>query len=127
MIKALEEACEGLLYISETDAPIEVLMVRAQKDSELTEVVRTLTDTAKGDLGEQSPDDFFERLTDKREWYGEREKRIVKRYKELRKRLESNLSEITLFRTGRVRVDIYVIGFDKERNVVGIRTKAVET
>jgi hypothetical protein len=41
--------------------------------------------------------------------------------------LEENLADLTVFRIGSIRIDIYVVGLDADGNLAGIKTKAVET
>jgi hypothetical protein len=45
----------------------------------------------------------------------------------LQKLLEENLEDLIVLRTGRIQIDIYVVGLDAAGNLAGIQTKAVET
>lgn len=123
---AIAEACYGLIYVSETDAPIEPISIPKHESMKLSEAIRDLLD-AKQDLTEEPAARFLDGLTTDREWHGQREKAKVKRYSKLRKLLEEHLTDMALFRAGRVRLEIVVAGLDPEGNVAGIRTRAVET
>jgi hypothetical protein len=45
----------------------------------------------------------------------------------LRQFLEQNLTDLKVFRIGRIRLDVYVVGLDSEGNLAGVKTVAVET
>ena len=118
----LTDACSGLIYISETDAPIVPFF---QAKGEARPDIANSGDAA--DVEERSFSEFFEPLTTERDWFGEAEKKTAKRFDELRKLLEECLRDLKVVRVGRVQIDIYVIGTDAEGNTAGVQTKAVET
>lgn len=124
---ALDLACKDLFYISETDAPIEVIFRSPERKEPLFEIASTEVGASKNEIEKHTPEDFFDKLTAKRDWHEERDKKRTERLTRLRKLLESNLDDLMLFRSGRVRIEIVVLGFDSEGNAAGIRTKAVET
>ena len=118
----IETACEGLIYISETDAPIVPFFESGVVSASQLGRKEGLSETAvEPFIG------FFQRLTEERDWYGEKEKTIAKRFFELQKLLEENLCDLRVVRIGRVQIDIYVMGTDAEGNTLGFQTKAVET
>lgn len=124
----IRKAAKGLVYISETDAPIEYFSVEATAVNSAEE---KFSQFKKG-LGvagvrETSPDELFARLIAEDEWKTPAEILIAKRFRELQRTLCDNLTDIRVLRFGTVRVDIYVLGVDAEGNLSGIRTSAVET
>ena len=124
---AVAKACEGLYYVSETDAEILPFFGGKGAGSLLETIVRALgvnNDTA---VEERSFSELFSRLTKIQDWFTEIETKKVKRFLKLQKLLEENLDDLTVVRTGRVRIDIYVVGIDGEGSLAGIKTKAVET
>lgn len=123
----LENACEGLFFISETDAAIEPVIIANKGKKTLAAIVENLASSSEKDIENHPPDDFFGRLIQRRDWHGESEKEKVRKFKELKDLLEFNLTGLTLFRVGRIRIEIFVLGFDAEGNAAGIMTKAVET
>lgn len=74
-----------------------------------------------------SADAFFERLIAINEWFGDSEKERAARFARLKAELAASLSDLTVFRIGRIRIDIYVVGIDAEGRLAGIATKSVET
>ena len=123
----LTKLSEGLFYISETDSPIEVFEVVGTHELSAKEILKQTGHALSEPIEEVSFESFFGRLTTIREWYGDFEKLRAGRFGELKQKLATSLGEPRVFRIGKIRIDIYVVGFDENRNVLGIRTKAVET
>jgi hypothetical protein len=131
LVKSLSKLVEGLVYISETDANFEVYfgeksqtvcyerLLPVKKDNDLM--------MKKVAVEEKSMDEFFERLIKVQDWYGEHEKQQVQKFKELKNFLTEKLRDLKVFRIGRIRIEIYVVGLDQENNIVGVRTESVET
>ena len=127
LLSLLDAACEGLVYISETDAP--VLPFYGSVAANVTGAMILHQTGRKADSATQETDfdGFFERLTTVKDWFGEPEKARAKKFLELKKLLEENLRSVKVFRLGKIQIDIYVVGLDADGRVAGIATKAVET
>jgi hypothetical protein len=125
--KEIEAAIDGLIFISETDSEFEYFS--AGKISELTaENFRKILNVSKEESTEERKfDDFFSRLTTYRDWFGAREKRNADRYAKLKKILEANLRELKVFRIGKIRIDIFIVGVNEAGEIAGVKTSAVET
>jgi hypothetical protein len=122
----LEDACNGLIYISETDAPVKPFISKGfTVDREAA--LKQLSAGADGTISEVQFSQFFERLTTIKDWYGEREKTRAKKFLDLQKLIEENLSDRKIFRIGDVRITIFAVGFDSEGRLAGVTTNAVET
>jgi hypothetical protein len=122
LLAEIEKSTDGLTYISETDASVEPVFV----DSDQAKVfLGSLGKNEKSETLEPSP--FFDHLTTIREWFGPNETARVKKFALLEEILQSNLRDLKVIRVGRIRIDIYVVGLDADNNLVGIKTKAVET
>lgn len=52
---------------------------------------------------------------------------MAKKFLELQTLLEENLHDLKVFKLGRIRLDIYAVGIDRNGNPLGIKTQAVET
>jgi len=123
----IEQACEGLIYISETDAPF-LAFAGPTVDAVTVESILQQTEMASDvTIEERDFGEFFGRLTTIRDWYGEAEKERAKKFLKLQKLLEENLHELKVFRIGRIQLDIFVVGIDKDGYLMGVTTKAVET
>lgn len=125
--RAIEGLIGGLEYVSETDAPFE-LVSGPRMDEISVELVRSQFGIGDDVRIEEFPvDDFFKRLTDERDWYGPAEKKRAERFRKLADELSDRLSQLKVFRAGRVRIDIYIVGLDSNGQLAGIKTRAVET
>lgn len=108
----LERACEGLYYISETDAPITVVNEIAEA-GEATET-RTF-------------DEFFGPMIAIRPGYQEQQIVRAKKFLELKSLLEGSLHDLAVYKFGDVRRRIYIVGRNDKGDVIGLRTESVET
>ncbi len=127
-VAALKKASDGLTYQSESDAPFEVFTWKGAA-GELTkdEVLKRVKKSAKSAVQELAPDDFFKDLTADQDWYGAEEKATAKRYRDLQAAVRSNLSGARVFKVGKTRVDVCVVGKTDEGDWAGLKTTAVET
>ncbi|CAN5131316.1 nuclease A inhibitor family protein [soil metagenome] len=127
LMKRIEQACEGLIYISEIDADIEPFAGskadRVTSDTALKHAGKEAT----APIEERAFEEFFKRLTTVKEWHGDAELEKAKKFQVLYELLKEDLRQIKVFRVGRIRLDIFVIGLDKYGSVVGVKTQAVET
>jgi hypothetical protein len=124
LASAIGNACKGLVYVSETDAPIEPFFVQNPAGEPAAEVLKNLI---PGECAEADFEEFFARLTKDQDWHTLMHRRTVKKFRTLRNLLRSNLTDLCVYRFGRVRIDILAVGRDANGNLAGIRTRAVET
>ena len=121
--RRLEEACRSLVYVSETDN--EIVPVYENGCGSIEEFVAQEARDEPIESG--SVGDFFRKLIEFREWHTESDRERVRRFRKVQRMITENLSDAKLFRIGRVRLEILVLGHDAEGNIAGIRTRAVET
>ncbi len=119
------EIVKDLYYISETDSEIYIYVGRKATEVSATEITDQLG--RKDSVEERDFYDFFARLTQYKDWFGEEEKKTADKFSELKKVLCENLVEKKIFKLGKINVDIYFVGLDGENVLKGIWTKAVET
>lgn len=126
-IEQISNLCEGLFYISETDAEL-LLFEGGNAEAATAEVLLQQTGDAPDTLVEQrDATDFFARLTKVQDWFSDKQRERAGKFSELDKLLKENLRDVKVFRIGRIQIDIYIVGMDAENNMVGVKTKAVET
>ncbi len=126
-LRELERVCKGLIYISETDAPF-VPFAGDRTDAVSADTILKQTGIdAERPIEEREFNEFFGRLTAIRDWHGEPEKARAKKFLKLQTLLEENLRDLKVFRIGRIRLDIFAVGIDKDGCLMGVSTKAVET
>lgn len=126
LLPELEVACDQLLWRSETDYPFEVVILPADQQSFSVDVLL-------GNYPENTPvaivrlDDFFGQSTVERSWFDSRELALVERYRNLRDLLDTTLENLQVYRIGRVEMDVYLLGQTEDGQVIGVKTKLVET
>lgn len=127
LLKALESASGELIYISETDSPFLTFAGRKVNEVSSAEIVSQTNDLKGCEIEQRSFDEFFDRLTNTRDWFGPEEIKRARRFENLRAIMENNLTDLKVYRFGRIRIRIYVVGLDADNNLLGIKTEAVET
>lgn len=127
ILKQIENACAGLMYVSETDAGFEVVKLDMNgelTDSSFRKFAKVDTDTPVEITGAS---DVFDRLTRPKEWHGESDRRRIQRYEKLRSVFEKYLMDLKVIRVGKIRIEIYIIGKTNDGMFAGVKTHAVET
>jgi hypothetical protein len=127
MVKKLRDAVNGLLYLSEQDAPFEVIEWDA-KDELTADRVRELGKHPKrAPVAQSDFREFIQPLTQEQDWYEDEEKARVGKYKELLAVFDKELTDPTVFRVGKVKATYFLLGRSKTGKWVGVKTEAVET
>jgi len=125
--RQIKETAQGLYYISETDAEILPFIGGEVKAVTKEEILSQTKSGTNLPVEERDFADFFTRLTEIQDWFGDEEKETAQKFVRLKELLEKNLKDLKVFKIGRIQLDIYVVGLDAESKLVGIKTKAVET
>ncbi len=127
VFRLIKEATKGLYYVSETDAKLEPFIGGKVDALTREEFLKHFGVGEKEKVEERDFEKFFERLVKVQDWYGEHEREMARKYEKLQKVMKENLRDLKVFRIGRVEIDIYVVGVDSQGNLMGFKTKAVET
>ncbi len=127
VFRLIEEATKDLYYMSETDAKVEAFFGGKIGNLTRESFLNQIGANENQQVEEREFEKFFERLIKVQDWYGDYERETAKKYEQLRKVMKENLRELKVFRIGRIEIDIYVVGLDSQGNVMGVKTKAVET
>jgi hypothetical protein len=123
----IKSAAAGLWYMSETDA--EIFPFTGSKADSVTKE-NLLGQTGKPPdtpVEERGFEEMFARLIKIEDWFGDEEKATAEKFAALKALLVNNLTDLKVFKVGQIQLDIYFIGLDKEGNLAGFQTKAVET
>ncbi len=127
LAKQIHETTAGLYYVSETEALI-LPFIGQHAQSVSREVILAQTKNAPDSpVEERTFTEFFVRLIEIQDWFGEEETKTAEKYLVLKNFLEKNLRDLKVYKIGKVQIDIYVIGLDAQNRLTGIKTKAVET
>ncbi len=127
VLPLISRACEGLVYISETDAPVTPIDLGAS-DSINGEIILQRAGLKAGtEIDEVEVDRFFAKLTAIKDSQTDSQKARAKKFLALGKVLEKDLRSLKAYRFGQIRIDILIVGLDDAGHIVGVRTNAVET
>lgn len=117
----LTPVIDGLLYLSESDYPFEIVSYADAGTGEITpahllELLQLPADTV---VEQRTADQFFSEylLTGP----------DGAKYQQMRQLLEEHLTELTVIRVGTIEIDVYVVGRTKCGEIAGLKTVAIET
>lgn len=125
LIPLLQKASEGLLYMSESDYPYEVI---CWEGCELTEALLL----QKANISPDSPiqrlelSEFVDLDAPDPDWYGEEEKADSAKFRYLMSLIKDNLKDLRVYRVGKIEVQIFILGL-LEGQIMGLKTTAIET
>jgi Nuclease A inhibitor-like protein len=127
VINQLKQISEGLLMMSESEEGFEVFTWEVT-GAITSEMVLQQTNHCPDTLVEiVTVDDFFRVATTPEDWHGDEEKEMVTRFQALVQTIKSNLINATVYRLGRIEIDVYIVGQTLSGNIAGLSTKVVET
>ncbi len=124
----LKSATDGLLMMSEAEYPFEAFLWANTTDFPTPEQLLQQTKHPQNTSVEVVPfTDFFRESTTEQDWHGEEEKNLVAKFKKLVETLKINLTNLQVYRLGKIEVDVYIVGQTATGNLAGLATKVVET
>ena len=126
IVEKLKEASTGLLMMSESDYPFDVVQWEGAAPATQEKILQL---TGSQDLPVEIVDlDYlFRNCAFEQEWHNELQKKDVKKFQTLVQTLKDNLSDISVYRVGQINIDAYIIGQTKDGDLAGVVTKLVET
>ena len=123
----LQQASNGLLFLSETDAPFEVIHWPAQGELPLPKLLQLTGHSPDAPVELRTVDDFFAIATVEEDWHDQDERETVQRFHNLVSILKQNLSQLQVYRVGSIDIDAYIVGVTDGGEWAGLSTKLVET
>jgi hypothetical protein len=121
-LRSLEEAASGLLFPSETDAPLVPIELAGAQGADLS--AEGLLNIEKREAGtkveEVTADELFAPLIEA----GDDD---AKKYGRILELLKAELTDLRVYRVGSTDIDVYVLGKHSSGAWVGLKTKVVET
>lgn len=125
---ALASASAGLLWPSETDAPLHPILFPAPTTGPLDEAtLRLVLDLPPDARVEEWGLDPLVQMGKKRPSMSPEERLEATRFRALRTLLEAHLSGLTIHGVGGPRVRVLIVGFTSCGELAGVETWAVET
>jgi hypothetical protein len=126
ILSELEAASAGLLFMSESEYPFEV--VRAGTVEPTPAALRQLSgEAADAPVETQSLDDFFRVAVSEEDWRSPAERADAAKYQALAALLKEQLKDVKAYRVGSVNIPVYLIGRSAQGNWLGLSTRVVET
>ncbi len=125
IIDLFKQATLDLMWSSESDYPFEI--VTWSQGTELNPTALFGKLPATDQVTTLTMLDLFEPVLTVEDWYEADELALVDRYTHLLHTIESQLSDVQVFRIGAVEIAIYIVGKTPAGDLVGLKTCAVET
>ncbi len=123
----LQQASKGLLFLSETDAPFEVIHWLTQEELTPAKLLQLTNHPPDAPLEIVSVEEFFDVANAEEDWHDEEERETAKRFQNLVNFLKQNLSQLQVYRVGSIDIDAYIVGVTDGGEWAGLSTKLVET
>jgi len=127
ILDQLKLASDSLLFMSESEYPLEVFLWEDAAPITPQKVIQQTNHPQDTPIKIVQIDDFFQVATTEEDWHEEEEKATVKRFQALVQTLKENLSNLQVYRLGKIEIDVYVIGQTPSVDSIGLSTKVVET
>ena len=131
ILQLLDNAASGLLFISESDAPL-LPFFWPSDNPHLTpqHFAQMLAQLNRNDQNANietvTLQHFFRNATQEEEWHDAEEAARAQQFRALVKTLEDTLQNVQVFRVGEIAIDVFIIG-ETEGGFAGLQTKVVET
>ncbi len=127
--KNLQERCEGLFYMSESEYPLEPIKLEVADAATITNTdVLTLTGQPQ-----EKPVEvvdlpyFFRNQTTDNSGGDEFMQSLVHRFRELQAFLQGQLQDVKVYRVGKREIQVYILGKLNKSQLAGLKTVSVET
>jgi hypothetical protein len=125
LTKAIGKAADGLLFPSETDAPI--TFVSLGKADPRGAVLKAKDRTPGTKVKTATVNAFFKPVVEEKDWFESEERERAARFRDLLTLLRENLTALRVYKVGDVTIDVYVIGKTVSGELAGVATQIVET
>lgn len=125
---ALTPYIEGLLYLSESDRPLEpVSWASATTGAIGASEVAAASGLDATTIEVRDYEAWFDRVAVAQDWMDDGQKASAAKFAELRRFLDTQLTQRTVVRIGKVEVHVFVVGRDACGRIAGFSTVAIET
>ena len=130
ILEQLARLTDGLWYMSETDAPLEVVAweaANALPALSTEKVLQILQLPERTPIQQVSFIDFFENMTAVQDWFDDYETENAQRFQQLVKEMQTLLTDLQVFRIGDTEIEAYAVGKTPHQTWIGIKTQLTET
>jgi hypothetical protein len=128
-VENLTMSVDGLLFPSESDEKIKVIDWQADNPAPFDTILfRKYIGVTPAVRVEVLPwERFFEPVIAEKEWWTDFEKDRAARFSKVKELVINNLTNLAYLRAGRIEIEAYLIGQDKEGKWKGLKTLIIET
>jgi Nuclease A inhibitor-like protein len=128
-VQQMTAAVAGLSWMSETDAPFDVLLWTGITQSCLTpeDVLHQAQLPPDTPVEAIALDTFFTPVTERQPWHTPDDIKIAEQFQALQTLLEQALTQLQVYRCGTTELEIYIVGQTQDLNWLALHTTAVET
>lgn len=125
----LKQAAEGLIFPSESEFPFTYFEWTDYQGKRLNAgtVLKLLGFPPDTPIEKTSLDQLFKPVTEVQDWYGEEENERVRKFVRLKERLTGQLTNVQVYRVGKIEISVYIAGKTPDERWAGLSTKVVET
>ena len=127
--ETLKQLTDGLLMMSETDAPFEFFYFENPERQSLSKetVAHIAGKTNSDEIETQELDYFFRNMVRLYPEDNEARQQEVARFQELQQRLHELLQDVQVYRASAIGTTVYILGKTENGDIAGLRTFVVET
>ncbi|MCX7929676.1 MAG: nuclease A inhibitor family protein [Chlorobi bacterium] len=129
LYRRLDELTADLMYPSETDAPIGVMMWDTSERGSLTvdAVMDYFGIPSDSPISKVPPEDFFDGVIETYPWQNEQERRHTAQYQQARDLFFANVTAPKHYWIGEYTVEVFLWGRTRDGNYIILHTRIVET
>ena len=127
LVAELKQKTAGLLMMSESDYPFEIVQWNDAADLSAESLRRRVGAASDAPISEQSVDEFFHAALSARADQPIEAQRTARQYQALVQFLKENLQDLKVYRIGERAIHIYLIGRTAAGDFVGLSTQLIET
>ncbi|OCQ88967.1 nuclease [Nostoc sp. MBR 210] len=129
VMQKIQQTSHGLLMMSESEYPFEVIFWSGEGQESLTnqKLLQLTNHPSETSIEIVELDYFFRNCAEAKEWHDEIQQQDVQKFKSLVQILKENLTDIKVYRLGTIDIDVYIIGKTTTGDLAGISTKVIET
>lgn len=111
IVEELKKATTGLLVMSESDYPFEIIQWDGQT-AITPDYLVSLSGASSSNIQEMSLDDFYN---------------VSRRFPNLVRLLKDSLADLRVYKVGEINIPVYIVGRSPQGNWIGLSTRVVET
>ena len=128
ILSELARAAHGLLFMSESDYPLEPFRLDARgPEPDLARLRQLAGAPADARVEVTTPEKLFAVAAGQQPWKGEAELSTARRFRRLLGVLGAELGDLRVYRVGEVNIAVYVLGRSPSGSWLGLSTRVVET